>query len=474
MSEAAARLAARLAHDEPEQSAEIPVVAVEPEEEQRPLRQSAADEPGNELLILRHREQMIEVVIHGEHDGDRIAEVAEEVINERPLRGRLEAGLLLIDARRKIGPARPAAELALRRLAGFDQRVEEKIVGVGGHVDGQRQRGDHAMRVIRVAAALLAAAAPHELVDGRGVHRAALRRLLAEEPRDARGDALAQPADEERGPQVLVRLDDAEELGDARQILLLDRRAREAVRLGPAPRQIAEIADQRFEHAGAEDRERLAVLDAAEQRRPLVEIPISAARRVPDATARDAEEEDRSPPVVASTDGAPRDRHGAVDPAVLLHVLEEHLQERARRRHADIALHGDDRGDPRGGEARPDRVHQLHGAVARALAGHEHDEPRQDGELAEALDEVAAEDDVGRPVGLLQPEQRLPIVHRAVAGEEQDVVALPAAQLGEHAVERGRSPDASSVGSSEPRPRRAASSSPATSIGGRAAPPPGR
>ena len=145
------------------------------------------------------------------------------------------------------------------------------------------------------------------------------------------------------------------------------------------------------------------------------------------------------------------ERHRPVDLSVAVELAEEDGQERRRRRHRDVALHGDHGRHAGAGHARSEggegavvRGPRLGVTGAGALAGHQHDEAREAVQPAEVVDEAASADELDTAVVLLQQQLRLAVVDEAVADEVQDVAAV-LQRLGEHR-ERGRTGRALGVG----------------------------
>ena len=84
---------ALLAHDAAEEHAEVPVVHPEAEEEQRGVGQRAAHRRRDQVVVAGDADQVVEVVVLGQHQRVGVLRDGRRVVDQRPLGSSAVAGL---------------------------------------------------------------------------------------------------------------------------------------------------------------------------------------------------------------------------------------------------------------------------------------------------------------------------------------------------------------------------------------------
>jgi hypothetical protein len=196
---------------------------------------------------------------------------------------------------------------------------------------------------------------------------------------------------------------------------------------------------------GADDRHDLAPHHRHAQLLPyLPSLVADEPGRVPQAPQGQARVEGGYPRVRPGAGAGAGDREGPVDPAVAEQLAEEDRHHLLDRLHRDEALHGDDRGHARVGQAhrerglhRGSRIPVALVAGPGALAGGQDDQPRLALQLGDAGREVLGQRDPGVAGRVLQDQRRSPAVAiPAVADQVEDVDTL--AQGRDQCIERQR------------------------------------
>ena len=143
---------ARLAgHDQPAvDDAEVPVAQPVADEDQRRAGQRALDLRRQQVFVARDGDEEVEVVVLGQHERLREAEVTMEVVHDRVRRARRRAARVAEVARlRPHSRARvPPADLAPRLFAAAAERLVHEVVVVGRDVDRQRQVRQDRVRLV--------------------------------------------------------------------------------------------------------------------------------------------------------------------------------------------------------------------------------------------------------------------------------------------------------------------------------------
>ena len=404
--------------------AELPVVKVEAEEEERAVGKGGPDVVGDAIHLGRDVDEKVKIVVLSDDERVGFEVGAEEVVDEGRVGGGLVVGVVFEEGGEKVEGIVPAAEFARGKLAVSGESFEQETVKVGGEEEREVEGSEEAVNVVGIIGG--------EVVIVDGVNEVGERVEGI-----GRSEFLGKATEEVGGGKVkefvareVVALTAGEILSDLREIVFVGEGI--VVSAGPGGGDVGDGGKPAAVDAVADDGSALGLLDHTDETGPKDARVLSTKDEAtgvgfggPEQARLETHKEDGDEgvgPVGGEEGGA-----GFVDSEIDLAVIEETEIESVAEVDGGLdgeeVLHSDDGGNADGDKFGSEPAEGVGGGAGSGLAGGEEDETGTNALTGKELSELVVKDKLGVAEVVLKVEDGLIAfgTEGAVAEEVEDV-----------------------------------------------------